>query len=156
MPTVTEKLIDALASCKNARCPGYKQETVKAVETLTEFSYIDLGGDLPGIERSTTLLRFDDLADAQCPQCGEPRLVADQVRPVYPNISGQPQDALLAVHRDAERVRDLELQSAKREAELAQMRVVMERQNGMIERLLAGQESPAPARSRAKKEIDAE
>jgi len=156
MPTVTETLITALASCKDGRCAGYKQEPVQAVETLTEFSYIDLGGDIPGTERSVTSLRFADLADAQCPHCGEPRLVSEQTRPIYPNVSGQPQDALLSIHRDSERVRDLELADAHRAAEMAQLQAVMERQSALIERqaaqidaLIAAQ---PPARTRARKE----
>lgn len=147
MPTVTEKTIDAWASCHDARCPGYKQEPVKAIAELVEFSYFELGGDIPGIERSNTRLRFADLADTQCPVCGEPRLVADQVRPIYPNMSGQPQDTILQMHTGGERLREMELQAAKRDAEMAQMRATMERQEAMIERLL----EQAPARTRARK-----
>src|SRR5262245_54015671 len=95
MPTVTETLVDGWAHCGDGRCPGNKQQAVKAIVTITEFSYFELGGDIPGIERSTELVRFNDVADAQCPHCGEPRAVANQVRPVYPNVSGIPQDRLL-------------------------------------------------------------
>lgn len=121
MPTVTETRIDALASCHDGRCAGYKQQPVRAVEMLTEFSYFDFGGDVPGIERSSTLLRFDDPTDEPCPVCNGPRLVADQVRPIYPNVSGVPQDALLMVGKDSERVRDLMLDGAKRDTDLAKL-----------------------------------
>lgn len=153
MPTVTEKTIDAWASCSDALCAGHKQEPVKAIETLTEFTYFDLGGDIPGVERSTTLLRFADLADVQCEHCGEPRFVADQVRPIYPNMSGQPQDMLLQMHKGGERIRDMELAEAKRDAEMAQMRATMERQQNLIERLI-GQETPAPAPARRTRKVD--
>lgn len=134
MPTVSEKLIDALASCTDGRCAGYKQQPVKALETLTEFSYFDLGGDVPGIERSTTLLRFADEADIACPFCAEPRLVADQVRPIYPNISGVPQDRLLHMHDADQRMRDMQLANSQRETEMAQMRELMQRQASALER----------------------
>jgi len=134
MPTVTESPIEAYASCHNGRCAGYKQQPVQAIRTLTEFSYVDFGGDVPGIERSTDLIRFADEADEPCPVCGEPRLVSDQVRPIYPNVSGVPQDRLLHVNDDSERVRDMQLSDAKREAEMAQMRALMERQAAAIER----------------------
>jgi hypothetical protein len=140
MPTVTETLIDGWAHCGDGRCPGNKQQAVKAVRTVTEYSYFDFGGDIPGIERSTELVRFNDLADAQCEHCGEPRHVSDQVRPVYQNISGIPQDRLLHAGRDTERLHDLQLADARREAEMAQMRATMERQNALIERLVAQQE----------------
>jgi hypothetical protein len=151
MPAVTETVIDALASCKEQRCAGYTQQPVRAVRTVTEFSYIDNGGDLPGIERSTELLRFADLTDAQCEHCGEPRLVATQTRPIYPNISGQPQDTLINQYRDSERVRDLELADARRDAEMAQMRVTMERLAATNERLTSQLDS---ARPRARKETE--
>jgi hypothetical protein len=140
MPTATETLIDAWAACSDGRCPGHKQQAVKAISTLVQFSYFDNGGDIPGIERSVTHVRFNDIADAQCEFCGEPRQVADQVRPVYPNVSGVPQDKLLMVGKDSERLRDLQLADAKREAEMAQMRMLMERQAALIERLM---EKPA-------------
>ena len=134
MPTVSEDAIDGYAACHDGRCAGYKQQPVRAIVTETQFSYVDFGGDVPGIERSSTLIRFADEADIPCPVCGEPRFVSDQVRPIYPNVSGRPQDALLHINDSNERVRDVELESARREAEMAQMRVLMERQAAAIER----------------------
>jgi hypothetical protein len=116
MPTVTETMVDGFAHCNDGRCAGNKQESVKIVRTVTEFSYFDLGGDVPGIERSVDAIRFADLADAQCTHCGEPRACADQKRPIYPNVSGIPQDRLLNSGRDTERLHDLQLSDARREA----------------------------------------
>jgi hypothetical protein len=146
MPTISETLIDGYAHCVNGRCEGNKQQPVKVIQTLSEFSYVELGGDIPGIERSSTSERFNDLADAQCQFCGEPRQVADQKRPVYPNVSGVPQDKLLYQNADTERLRDLQLSDAKREAEMAHMRVTMERQQAVIERFM-GQAAPKPKRA---------
>jgi hypothetical protein len=134
MPTVTQESIEAYASCNDARCAGYRQQPVRAVRTLTEFSYVDLGGDVPGIERSTELLRFEDPDEAVCPVCEGSRLVADQVRPIYPNVSGVAQDALLHTSRNSERVMDLMLDSSKRDTEMAQMRTLVERQASALER----------------------
>jgi hypothetical protein len=148
MPTVTETLIDGWAHCPDGHCPGNKQQAIKAVKSLAEYTYFELGGDIPGIERSTEHVRFNDLADAQCEHCGEPRHVADQVRPIYANVSGIPQDRLLRQGGN-ERLLELQLADAKREAEIAQMRATMERQNALIERLVAQQEvaaTPAPKR----------
>lgn len=133
MPTVTTETVDAYASCRDGRCPGYKQQPVQARETVTEFTYVDLGGDVPGVERSTTLIAFADPRDETCEVCGGSRLVSTQERPIYPNVSGQPQDALLHVNHQSERVRDIELQDARRTAEMAQMRESMERQARLAE-----------------------
>lgn len=134
MPTVTATPVDALACCHDGRCAGYKQQPVPGIRTVTEFSYFDLGGDIPGIERSVEMIHFASEEDERCPVCGNPRLISDQVRPIYPNISGQPQDALLHTNRDSERVADMLLDSARREAEMAQMRALMERQAAAMER----------------------
>jgi hypothetical protein len=108
MPTVTETTISAWVSCRDGRCPGYKQQSAQAVKTVTAFSYFDLGGDVPGIEREAEVLWFADIADEPCPYCDQPRLIADQVRPIYPNVSGVPQDALLQVGRDSERIAQMQ------------------------------------------------
>lgn len=134
MPTVTENLIQGWASCRDGRCPGYKQEQVEAIVTVTAFSFIDLGGDLPGTEREATLIRFAEEGETPCLVCGEPRLVSDQVRPIYPNVSGVPQDALLHVGQDSERVRDLMLENATAKAQSAQMQALMERQATALDR----------------------
>lgn len=152
MPVITETTIDAWANCNDARCGGHRQQPVQAVRTVVEYTFIDLGGDLPGVERSATQLRFADVTDAQCPVCGEPRMVADQVRPIYANVSGQPQDALLAVGRQSERVQSLELEAAKRDAAMAQMQATLERQTTLIDRLLSGQAVDNAPRARARKE----
>jgi hypothetical protein len=144
MPTVTETLVDGWAHCGDGRCPGNKQQAVKVVKTIAEYTYFELGGDIPGIERSTDYVRFNDLTDAQCQHCGEPRLVADQVRPIYPNVSGIPQDRLLQTN-GAERILELQLADAKRDAEMAQMRATLERQSALIERLAAAQDKPKRA-----------
>lgn len=135
MPAVAEDLIQGWASCRDGRCPGYKQQQVDAIMTTTAFSYVDLGGDVPGIERESILIRFANREqDESCPVCSEPRLVSDQVRPIYPNISGVPQDALLHVGQDSERVRDLMLANAEAKAQGAQMQALMERQAAALER----------------------
>jgi hypothetical protein len=151
MPTLIETPIRGLASCHNSRCLGYKQEPVDAIRVVTEFSYVDLGGDIPGVERSSEMFRFADVADAQCPVCGEPRLVSDQTRPIYQNISGQAQDHLANLNSGSERVRELELQAARSDAQMAQMQAAMERQSALIERMLAEKESPR-TRARAIKD----
>jgi hypothetical protein len=134
MPTATETRVTGLASCRNGRCPGYKQQPAELIQTETEYSYFDLGGDVPGIERSTVMFRFADPDEERCQHCGEPRLCDVQVRPIYANVSGVPQDALLRVGEDSERVRDLELANAQRAAEAAQMQALMERQAAALDR----------------------
>jgi len=134
MPTVLENVIDGYASCRDGRCPGYKQESVKVVQSESQFSYIELGGDIPGIERSCFSYWWADEADEPCPHCGKPRLCSDQERPLYPNISGVPQDKLLAVGRDSEQLRDLMLANAQAQAQMAQMQTLIERSEARAQR----------------------
>lgn len=146
MATVTEERIEALAFCIDGRCPGYEQQPVPAVRRLNEFSYRDLGGDIPGIERSTTDVVFADPEhDGVCGFCGKPRLVSDQERPEYPNTSGR--DPLEIYHRGqaAGQMRELiggqETERLKRELEASELRTAlaeqatrMEQMAGLLER----------------------
>jgi anti-sigma factor RsiW len=58
-----------------------------------------------------------------------------------PTVTEKTVDALTSC-TDAERVRDLQLADARRDAELANMRATMERQQALIERLVAEKAPP--------------
>jgi len=89
MTSATEQFVEAYAFCHNGRCTGYLQEPVQGVRTTTSWTYMDSGGDLPGIEKTTEMVRFADEADGVCPTCEGPRDISEQLRPEYPNISNQ-------------------------------------------------------------------
>lgn len=137
MPTVTEQTVTALAFCIDGRCPGYNQQPVEAVRRTNEFSYLELGGDLPGIERSTTQVFFAREEDAVCEHCGKPRLVEEQERPEYPNVSGQDPLAIFNRAGAAEQMRTVLLEQAQRDRELAEMRAQMAEQALAMERMTA-------------------
>ena len=141
MPTVTEETVTALAFCIDGRCPGYNQVPVEAIKRRSEFSYLELGGDLPGIERSTEAVIFANEGDAVCEHCGKARLVSEQERPEYPNTSGQDPLAIFNRQGTANQMRDMLLAQAERDKEQAEMRatlaeqaLAMERMNALIER----------------------
>lgn len=97
MPRTTDTPIDAYAHCADSTCPGNAQQPVKAIRHDVAFSYMDLGGDMPGIERTTSALRVAHDKDATCKTCGGPRELSTDPRPVYNNLSGHPQDGLLKI-----------------------------------------------------------
>ena len=89
MPSVTETPVKAYAHCGNPICPGNAQEQVDALERTSAFSYQELGGDIPGDERSTVSFVFADEGDAPCSHCGrELRELSGSPRPQYENLSG--------------------------------------------------------------------
>lgn len=141
MPTVTEESVTGLAFCIDGRCPGYEQQPVEAVKRTSQFSYLELGGDLPGIERSSEQVFFVNEADAVCALCGKPRLVSDQERPEYPNTSGQ--DPLAIFNRQGaaaqmrEVLRDQEAEKLRHEAEAAGLRSMLAEQSAQLERMAA-------------------
>jgi hypothetical protein len=94
MARVTETPIAAFAHCVNPMCRGRAQQPVDAIQKRVEISYFELGGDMPGIERSSDHVLFAHDADVACPSCGGPREVTDQERPIIPSQIGQ-QDFLL-------------------------------------------------------------
>lgn len=97
MPTVQEQPIQGWAHCADPRCAGNKQEKVQAVRRIVGISYLESGGDMPGIEKSSEHILFADEADGTCGVCGKHREVAAQERPFYPALSGHPQDGLLKI-----------------------------------------------------------
>lgn len=124
MPVVTENLVCGYAHCQKPNCTGYGQQQVDATRTETAFTFMDNGGDIPGVERSTARLSFIDPADVACPACGRDRELSEHPRPAYEPLS----EGLVmgpAVD-DGERVAALE-------GELAQMRA-------MLQKLVEGKE----------------
>lgn len=122
MPTLTEAVIEGYGSCSDSLCPGYAQRPAQILKRETSFSYVELGGDLPGIERSTIMEQFADIeADGTCELCGAPRIASLETRPEYPNTSGQDPLRLRNMTQDS-KVRDLEMDALRHQAEMADMR----------------------------------
>lgn len=140
MPIVTETEVTALAFCVDGQCLGYAQESVPALRRTSEFTYRELGGDLPGVEKSTTDVQFVNDEDAVCALCGKPRLISEQERPEYANVSGQDPEGIFKYKGQAEGqvrdiLRDQELKDARRDTENAELRALIAQQNAAIERM---------------------
>ena len=86
MPTITQELVQGFAHCRNSLCDGNEQEAVDALRERSDTTYAEVGGDMPGIERTTFRLTFANVEDTKCETCLEDREVSDQVRPVYPSM----------------------------------------------------------------------
>lgn len=97
MPTVTEMPVKGYAHCRNPRCAGSKQQAVDAIRIEDSYTFVERGGDLPGIETSQIRHVFANEDDRPCPVCSLPREVTDQARPSYENLSGFAQDGLLDI-----------------------------------------------------------
>lgn len=93
-PVVTDTTIRGFAHCPDSRCPGNEPVPVELVRQVTEFSYLDGGGDMPGVEKSVEHYRVADETDARC-ECGRDRDLSAIPRPEYSPLSGFPQDGLL-------------------------------------------------------------
>jgi hypothetical protein len=144
MPTATETPVEAYAFCLDARCGGYLQEKVQGVRTTTSWTYLDMGGDMPGEERSTDMIRFADESDAVCGVCEGPRGISEQVRPEYPNVSGHDPMGLFEFRGKTERelqeirsnrdldAKDREIEALKRSSELEALRAEMAELKAML------------------------
>lgn len=117
-PHIVLTTVDAYAHCGVPTCKGNRQEPVKAVHELAQWTF---GMNNPGekgplanmVEREHTSLKFADPADAACPECGIGRQLTDQLRPTYERISGYSQQGLLKLRAqgitfDAEKQRELQ------------------------------------------------
>lgn len=123
-PNVNESLEEGFAHCVNARCDGYGQEPVMVVRTVVEHTVGSRGGDgifSNVVENTNEYLRLADEADIPCPSCSKDRDVSLQERPVYPIITGFPQDGLLNVKGFDPNVRNVQADEAMA-AEVADLR----------------------------------
>lgn len=141
MPTVTEDVVPAFAFCQSAQCLGYQQEPVDGVRTTTAYTYLDSGGDMPGVEKSTEMVRFAVETDAVCPHCEGPRQVSEQVRPEYPNVSGHDPMGLFEFKGKTQgELRELrhqrELDELKRDGEVKDLKAAMAEQARQIDQLM--------------------
>lgn len=102
MPTVMSRNeVQAFAHCTNIFCPGHDQAPVLAVREELGYTYIENGGDLPFVEKSTVTLSFVDPDELACPECGRNRDLSLQTRVEYPNESGHDPRGLVQIkYRD--------------------------------------------------------
>ena len=113
--------VDGYLFCLDAGCVGYLQEEAKLLKTTREFTYVELGGDSPGVERSVEYLRPADESAMSCPHCDQPRAWSEQVRPVYARYSGQTKDPV-----DHNQVKVISQPAAQLAVQAEQMRVLQE------------------------------
>lgn len=137
MPMATETPVKAYAHCQDGRCGGYLQQEVEGIRTETVWTYLDHGGDMPGIESSTQMVRFADESDAVCSFCAGPREISEQVRPEYPNISGHDPMGLFEFRGKTERElaemrHNRELDAVKQEVVIDEMRREMAELRAML------------------------
>ena len=147
MPTVLETNVVGYASCPDALCPGYEQVEVDVVRREQQFSYLELGGDMPGIERSMVdPAGFSRDEDAACPHCGQRRIPSLDKRPEYPRSSGQDPLRLLNLTHDKQ-VRDMQISGLERDRDMAEMRALLQEQRAEIAELKARPRGPGRPRN---------
>lgn len=128
MPLTTITEVEGFAFCVDPRCPGYEQQPATVRVTSVEWTYIELGGDLGGVERGTAYESFP-LADGEsppdCPHCGKRMEASTQKRPDYARVSGQDPLRLLNLEQGSQ-VRDMQMANLQKDAELAEMRAMLQ------------------------------
>jgi hypothetical protein len=136
MPTTVVEVVEGFAFCPDPRCPGYEQVATAVRVNRTSWSYIELGGDLPGTERSMEYESFpleDGEQPPNCPRCGARMEATTQQRPEYARISGQDPLRLLSLDQNTisramqGTQSDQAVELANMRAEMAEMRAEMMR-----------------------------
>lgn len=101
MPTVTVSRITGYKTCARKRvkgqlCPGYESHPAELDEEEVAWTFLELGGDMPGVERSQIHHRAATPGvDDACDFCGGPVNLSAEPRPLYENISGVDPDEIL-------------------------------------------------------------
>lgn len=149
MQTYDEQ-ISGYAHCNDPSCSGNSQQPVPVIRHTTNATYLDGGGDLPGIEKSWTAFSFADAEDEKCPFCSDRREVTDQRRPRYDPLSGHDPLALLDPRmkwRPGEAGNDQGAASVEQRAISAERRAVaaeerLERLEDLVSDLTSGSADP--------------
>ena len=147
MPTATIEIVEGFAFCPDPRCPGYEQVATAVRVTRTAWSYIELGGDLPGDERSMEYESFPLEAGEEppdCPRCGQRMEATTQKRPEYARVSGQDPLRLLSLDQDTIR-RTMQADQSGQAVELANLRTELANMRAdMMAMVLAERGGAAP------------
>jgi hypothetical protein len=134
MPTVTQAPQPVYVHCTTPTCPGMFQEKVDGFRRETSFSFYELGGDIPGTERSTVEAVVADEDVATCEHCGAHRDAALEPRPQYEKLSGFDPAGLLNMGKyDPSRVNP---PAAQRDAEVEALKARLEAQEEKFNRLM--------------------
>jgi hypothetical protein len=115
MPTVMNaQEVTAFAHCGRPTCDGYDQQPVPAKREEIGYTYLESGGDLPHIEKSSIQLTFADPDDMPCPHCGRQRELTADLRAEYQNLSGYDPEGLVGIkYGKQERNVDTEYEAPK-------------------------------------------
>ena len=140
MPTVTDTVVPGFAQCYDPRCPGYEQEEMPVLRREVQFAFTELGGDLPGIERSSVTAVGDlslnpDTGERlvpPCPHCDGPRIASLERRPEYARVSGQDPLALLDLDQ-SKQVHEVQLAGAQQSAEVSELKALLYQQQAQMQ-----------------------
>ena len=118
MPVVTKTEVPGHVSCRDPRCLGFKERETTVEVQKQEFSYRELGGDLPGNEREAVdVVQGDEM----CEHCGKPQVWYVEPRTEYAQISGQDQLALLNLNQSGQ-IQDAQRAGLEQAKELAELK----------------------------------
>ncbi len=103
MPTVMKHdEVTAFAHCGRPTCEGHDQQPVKAIREEVGYTYLEGGGDLPHIEKSSVQLRYVNDEDRLCPFCERARELTENMRAEYQNLSGYDPNGLVGIKYGAQ------------------------------------------------------
>ena len=170
--------VEGYRTCGRSRvehgdCPGYKSERITLIAEVTTEVFSDHDGDmngayarLPAATRTQLLPLTPE--DGLCPHCGSPCNLSTEPRPAYRRLSERSPDEIVrraAEERERERIEQttaarqadaleaIAAQGPQRDAELEQLRALVERQSAelarLTERLDAEPEPPRKPRAAA-------
>jgi hypothetical protein len=149
-------------------CRGYEQQEVPGIVETTSYLFGDYNGGsgdpldalvADRVSHSVTHLYWADRdRDCACPFCGEPREIADQIRPIYDRISENPPDQILRIQRDTGQAAVATASAVERLAdqrdEMIELRRQLAEQREEIAELKAGNGKPRAARKPAPETTD--
>lgn len=140
MPTATQEVVPGFVSCMDSTCPGYLQKPADVTRETVAFTYHDNGAlasdPVPATAVEREAVRVVQ-PGGECEVCGGPLLWTDAPRPVYPQVSGQDDNALRNMNQQ-KKINEVEVEGLKRDRELAELRAAMLEMQSELQRRKGG------------------
>jgi hypothetical protein len=134
--------------CYNAACVKYHnlqenlnfERKVPGIREETQYTYVDRGGDMPGIENTHVAWHVQNPDDVMCDACGMPTNISQNPSRKLQQYGVAPGTGLQGAERAAAlAAAKVNESNAVKDVEIAELRAEMAKLMGFVDKLVKGQ-----------------
>jgi hypothetical protein len=131
--------------CYDQACPKYHnlqagldfERKVPGIREETSYTYVDRGGDMPGVENTHVAWHVQDDSDSRCPECGGSMNISNNPSHKLAQYGVGPGTGLKGAERAAAlAAAKVNESNVAKDVEIADLRSQMARMEGLMERMV--------------------